>query len=374
MNESFDRRYVLALSAVALVILVLGAWLRPKKPPAHTPSPSDTVSIQRIVRREDLRGSAALFSERAAAVAPHVVYDTAKRSSGLYWDAPAGVLVPGVDPYDSDTPTLTLTKPADPPPMPRYSLAADSPGGRWILLAGRAPDQRLVWTAAFEGSAAPASCDGIEYRELAIAAQLNASFNGFGAFDLDGNLAGMVMPCAGSYHVVAAESIGPMLTALNSPERKLRAEYGLRTAPRETGLLVIEIWKTGRAFAAGLRAGDLILSANDTPASTPASLWTAAKLVVARGTKRIPIDLNSEPEPSPAVLTESSPAQSVLEISPKSEAHRAGLRTGDRILQAGTIRNPSSAQLRRVLEHPGAAPAILLVDRGPRQLAIVIPR
>jgi hypothetical protein len=357
--------------------------------------PSETASLQRLVRQEDLKKTAAFFAERASAVAASVVYLPDRKSSGLYWTDPKGIVVPAVG-SDPLAPPLALLRGVDSEtPSPPYSISEGAGRGRWLLLVGRAPDSALIWTAAMEGGARPASCDGIEYRELAIGTQLNASMAGFAAVDLDGDLAGMVLRCGESYHVIAASSIGPMLRSLRAPERMLRTGFGIRTEPLDprlakhfrggTGLLLVEIWKPALAYRVGLRAGDLLVSVNTVPVSSASDLWSqvydgagsgSRKILAMRGAKRIEIDLVAPPEPDgpsrPLGIDVITSPQTLL-IDPHGEAHRIGLRTGDRIVQAGSLRHPTAEQIRRILD-PTRLPALLVFERGFRQIAMVIAK
>ena len=54
MKDSVDRKYVIVLGAVALVILVGGAFLRPKKGAPQPPSPSESATLQSRIQRDDL--------------------------------------------------------------------------------------------------------------------------------------------------------------------------------------------------------------------------------------------------------------------------------------------------------------------------------
>ena len=75
MKDSVDRKYVIVLGAVALLILVGGAFLRPKKAAPQPPSPSESAALQSRIQRDDLAETASYLAQRAQVFAQHVLYD-----------------------------------------------------------------------------------------------------------------------------------------------------------------------------------------------------------------------------------------------------------------------------------------------------------
>ena len=68
-------RYVALLAGIALVVLFVGALLRPAKASrAPAVSTSELVSLPALSQRRSLRDLAAYVRERAEAVAPSVLY------------------------------------------------------------------------------------------------------------------------------------------------------------------------------------------------------------------------------------------------------------------------------------------------------------
>jgi hypothetical protein len=393
MKETLSRRYVLILVGLALLILIVGGLLRPKKPVAQPPSPSDTASLDRLVQREDLRRMADFLARSAASVADKVVYVRDRRASGVIWERQGQAITTMTSAGEPRAPLLLASTNSTQAPV---ALAAAAPvDGRWIVIVGRSPDGKLQWTAGLGGGTRPAVCDGLNYSEILINSPLPNPLAGAGAFDLDGSLAGIVVNCSGSLHVAAAAGISSLLAAASTPGRQLMSRFGLRVSPlpdglrpilkTPAGLLVAELWYGTLADDAGLAAGDVIVAAANQPVSTAGELWkrlasedaAPVPLEVVRNGRKTQIVLNAPPptgaSPSLGVRLEPPPRTlASVSILPNTPAYAAGLRSGDRILQLGALRNPTAAALRRRLSAHADAPLFLVYRRGPVERAVTV--
>jgi hypothetical protein len=397
MKETAPRKYILILAGIALGILVGGAALRPKKPVVQQPSPSETASLQRRLRREELRTTAAFYAERVSSVGRQVVYLPERDASGVAWERPGQVLtvpemrVPG--------PPLVVV-PAGAAQVPPAALSGPSRAGRWLLLVARAPDGQPVWTAALEGGSRPSLCEDAPYKEVIVNTPLSSAFLGAGAYDLDGALAGVVARCGETFHVISSDSILSMLRLFDAPQQKLHAAFGVRAQPlndemralfeSESGVVVVELRKDGPAATAGIHAGDVILAIDGEPVAGEADLWNSLQhaqtqngrvFSVLRNRRKLSIRSPAPGEPagrevSPLgmSLMPPEPPAVLLSVAPDTAAYRAGLRTGDRVLQVGETRPLTAATVRRLLARTADRPLLVIFERDAVQRAVWVKK
>lgn len=352
MKETIDRKYVLALAAVAFGILVIGSALRPRKELPQPPSPSETARLQELVRREDFRRMANYLAERAGAVSQYVIYISDRESSAVAWEGDGQVLTTG-----RDVP-LTTVKTTLPQPRPPTSDAGMT--GHWVVIVGRSPDEQRIWTGALVAGQQTASCDGLPYGELLVNAPISSTFRGAGVFSLDGELTGIVIRCEEETHIASIRSAKELLAAVTAPVERLRREHGIQTSATEQGLRITELTIGGRADRMGLRAGD------DIQASSVEQLQgiladLGASLSIMRSGRKLSVPVEAK-EPGLGIAVRSEPS-AVLTIAPDTPAFRAGLRTGDRLV------SPTPVQMRRA-----ELPLTVVYERGAKQYATVIDK
>lgn len=349
MAESINRKYVIWLTGIAVLILVVGVLLRPKKPAPKPPSSSETANLQRLVRRDELRNMGRYFAERAIAVAEHLRYLPETQASGVYWERAGQVI--------SSTQQLpVLAVQTDSAAVPPLASQAESTGGRWVLLAWMEPGQKEPeWITAIDGGRRESTCNGEKYRELIVSSALTSEMLGAAVFDLDGVLVGMVAKCGASLHVISAQSFRDLLTTFSDAEHRLHALQGVGVWQQEESLFVTETATRGAGFAAGLRPGDVIAGVTDAAEllawlegsrDTPLSVMRGGRKIAL--TKGATAGLDVLPQSPPAIYVEAG-----------SAAERAGLRTGDRLVQ------PTVAELRRMLEPAAKSPppTLLVYER-----------
>lgn len=349
MAESINRKYVIWLTGIAVVILGVGVLLRPKKPAPKPPSSSETANLQRLVRRDELRNMGKYFAERASAVAEHLRYLPETQASGVYWEKAGQVLS-----SSSQLPVRAVQ--TDSSAVPPLASLVESTGGRWVLLAWKEPGQEQPeWITAIDGGRRESTCDGEKYRELIVNSALTGDMLGAGVFDLDGVLIGMVAKCGSTMHVISSMSFGDLLTTFSDAEHRLHAVQGVAVRKEGESLFIAETTTTGTGFAAGLRPGDVVPGVGE---AAQLLTWLEGSretpLPVLRGGRKV--SLTKGPAEGLDVLPQSPPA---LYVEAGSAAHRAGLRTGDRLVQ------PSLGELRRLLGPAAKSPppALLVYER-----------
>ena len=401
MKDSVDRKYVIVLGAVALVILVGGAFLRPKKGAPQPPSPSESATLQSRIQRDDLAETASYFAQRAQVLAKHVLYDPNHGSSAVVWENSAQVLTTsGPKPGLFDPPLLLRMRERDSETAPP-AHAAEQNASRWLIVVARTANDRLLWTPAIYGGTRQSTCSGGDYNELVVNVPLDAALSGAGAFDLDGILHGIVAPCDGTFHLISVASIARLLQTFSTPERQIRTTYGFaaseldsaakRLFATESGLFVTEVAQDGAAQEAGLKAGDVILSIGQRPIEKVpelADILASAEgpgraIEVLRNSKRLSVGFPSADEATRAGSADStlgirilspSPTGETIVVEPGTPAYRSGLRTGDRLIQVGETRSRSLATLRRALTRSGERPVLVLYLRGASERAALVER
>lgn len=355
MNETIPRKYVSTLAIVSAVILATGAALKPESssgaPPP--PSPSETASLQRKLRGEEVQRVAEVLSERARVVAESVALVTG-RGPGVRWGS--DILVAG-----SDRPLLTVSSDGV-PPRPVMAVSK-SEGGEWVVVVTKNAEGAPEWIAAIDGGRHRSTCRGVPYDERLLNAPVSAVFKGAGVFTLDGSLLGVVARCDDSFHVVDAASVPALLKAAggSGPFERLEmrvsalGETEQNVFAHDSGVLVTEISRTGAAYQSGLRAGDLITGVADKPVVTEEDISAEelSELTVYRAGRRAPIRIRMTPSSADAAigLRGFSAAAGTMRarVDEDSPAYRAGVRTGDSIVQVGATRNPTPTQLSRAL-------------------------
>lgn len=395
MNDSISRRYVWVLAVIAVVIVAGGALLRPKKVLPEPRSPSETAYLQARLRMEELGEIATYFEQRAQAFGRFVRYPDEGGASAIVWRAPGELLtVRSNGAYAAPFVVLANDVAGLQPPEIR-----DPSTGRWLLIVGRTSGDRLLWVPAIYGGARQTTCSGVPYKELMIDSRLDSALLGAGAFELSGSLAGVVFRCGGGLHLISSESIDAFMRQFSAPERRVPAKYGFRLteakanpeAPLEAapGLLVTEVMDGQAASAAGLKAGDMIVEAGGQPARTEAAVYAAVAsadpdqraLATVRNGKRATIRMPSADDAERIRGSESTlgirmppPDGSLpIAVAPGSRADMAGLRTGDRIVEAGRRRIRSASELERFLSKD-SGPVMIVYRRGTSEHATVVSR
>jgi len=397
MKDSVDRKYVIVLGAVALLILVGGAFLRPEKAAPQPPSPSENANLQSRIQRDYLAETASYLAQRAQLVAQHVLYDPDHGSSAVVWEKPGQVLTtPGSKHAPFDPPLLLRTRESG---TATPAHAAEQNSTDWLIVVARTASGSVLWSPAIYGGTRQSTCADAGYNELLLNVPLDGSLSGAGAFDLDGILRGIVAPCNGTFHLVSVASVARLLQAFNTPERQIRAAYGflpseLDSAARrlfatDSGLFVAEVAQDGAAQQAGLKAGDVILSIGQRPVAEVAELANALAsaagvgrdLEVLRNSRRLSVTFPPANDATHAGSADSTLGIRILSPSPAGEtivvesgtpAYRSGLRTGDRVIQVGETRSRTLATLRAAVTRSGDRPVLVRYLRDASERAALV--
>lgn len=379
-------RYIAVLLGGALLILVVGAVLRPGAEGVSTVATSELATLPERSQRRELRDIAEYVSQRAASLASSVVYLPASRASGVVLgkDSVLSAALPPRPPA-----VLVSQSPGDSSVSPPRGTVDDlSP--HWALVVARAPDGRVLQLAGLTGGVVPVLCDELALHELAFGAPVPEAFAGGGVFDLDGNLLALAMPCAGHVALVPLADVATALERQASVAFRLWTLLGVRVAPidsaraeargADAGLVVTETLAGGPADLAGLWPGDVIVGT----AAGPVAIATDLEPVLSgSATKRLEftggrggVILRVAPDSAPSVrraIVESDPPDGPIVgmVATGSRAGRAGLRAGDRIVQIGQVRWPTTAAVSRALA--GGRAQFVVYERAGRRRGLMLP-
>jgi S1-C subfamily serine protease len=136
--------------------------------------------------------------------------------------------------------------------------------GEWLVAAARTPAGELIWTAGFYGGSSPAQCGPVMFIELAFSAALTEKFAGAALVDMNGRLVGMLVRCGGRLAAMPADEVSRARLVLAPPEEILEKEYNVRLEPMTDALRAHFGGVTGdyiveRAGSAGqLLPGDIV--------------------------------------------------------------------------------------------------------------------
>jgi len=416
------HRYVAILAVVALVILVVGFFLRPTPPPTPTKRVSAELTVTHaeldnlrdLVQRNSLRNVAADFSALADRVFSQVATVRPWGSGAIV--LPGGdILAPKL--MDRLPQTIALTS-GDGPPHP-LAVTSWIPGvpflsatiqasndfspatlarafpiqGSWLLLVTDGVNRpALVSPGVFSGIS-DAHCGPFLQHQLQTTIPLTPATIGAGVFDLSGSLQGIVAQCDDSISILGIGDIQRALTDASSATLLVR--YGMRLSPAasSTGstantpnnMLVGELWTGWPADSAGLQAGDALLSINgqnianidQTVAALTAQGAASFRLRVRRAQRIFFADMKpvqlaaADAAPQSALELEPS-GMRLLHVAPGSSAAAAGIRPDDIVLRVGDL-PATSERVNSVLgSYRVSAPVSAVIWRPGRELLVWI--
>ena len=327
-----SRRYLAVLAIISVTILVAGIAFRPARVPLPTISEAERFRLQLLAEKQELRQQGQFFLTHARELAPQL-NRVRQTSDG----------VPSVAP---------------------------PPGELLLLVApGRAGEPHWV-TGNYAGTVAR-RCDGQDAQELSTNIEIPPTLESGAAFDLDGNLAGIVEVCNGAHVLLTPESFHQLSST--RIDRALIACCGLRVAPQPSGgLLVTELRVQSYLARAGLQAGDLIVSVDGQPATSLDHLRALAdgkrpELVVQRGKTALTIAFDA-PASARTAWRQTASGVELTAVAAGSPAARSGLRPGDIVVRVGETRRLTPATIARALAR--AASGDIVVIRGDRQFVL----
>ena len=397
MNASIpfrpSPRYIALLVGAALLILLVGAFLRPRAKEAGTVVPTNELAtLPDRTQRRALRDLADYVAERASDVGSSVIYLPDLGTSGLVLGQDS-VLTAVADstagPNAQARVRLLIGSQATGDARPAVATADVDTIPRWRLVVARSMENRSLALTGMTGGTIEARCADLTIREMIFDAVIPPVFAGGGIFDLDGNAIGLALPCGSRVALVPIREVSRLLVQQQSPEYQLWTQYGFRAQPRDStiaplpysgdGLLVTEVQVRSPAYRAGIRAGDLIVRVNREPASRVEDLGPlltepgARPLTLQRTARGLALSVG--PRSASAAGRVAAPSAStaglaLTTVEPQSRAARNGLKPGDRIVQVGRSRRPTADLLRRALSD--TTPVFLVYERDGRQRAVVL--
>jgi hypothetical protein len=382
------QRRLASLAVAACAVLLLGLYIRGRlehadQTPVSAP-PSEGSALQQLSHEGLLRRASSFVSERALAVARHVVYVPQAGASGVRWRADSVLSV------DAARLIGVTRAPLGAGGAPPVRVLGDSVRSDWVLLVGRSERGTLLSLAGSLGGRARTRCTGREIDELLLNVPLLDHLAGAGMFDLSGSLIGMVVRCGERLAAIPSRQITALLASDSvtaDPDAfgltvSSLDPVGRRYFATDSGALVTAVRRGGAADAAGLRPGDVLLSIDDRSISTPNDLTRAASeppdsvhsIVRLRGGRRSsvrlgvrgPADTTRRAAPASLGIDLSPSAQAgvaVSRVSPGSAAGTAGVRAGDRITRIGASDVASRSEAERLLRAAAQRPTFIVFER-----------
>ncbi|HEX2250244.1 MAG TPA: PDZ domain-containing protein [Gemmatimonadales bacterium] len=387
-----NPRYIALLVGVALLILLVGAFLRPRARQAVPVVPSNELAtLPDRTQRRALRDLADYIAQRASDVGSSVIHLADLGTSGLVL-AGDSVLTAVAESAERDAPVrvrFLIHSLATDSARPAVASVEVDTSPQWRLVVARSPEGQSLTLTGMTGGAIETQCGDFILREMIFDAVIPPAFAGGGIFDLDGNAIGLVVPCGNRVALVSIGEVSRLMVLQQSPEHRLWTGYGFRAQPADStrtplpysgeGLLVTEVRIGSLAYQAGIRAGDLIVRINSEPASRVEDLAPlfdepgARPLLLQRTARGLAVNVRSSPVQS---LPQTPPSSSstgglaLTTVEPGSKAARSGLKPGDRIVQVGRSRAPTANLLRRALSD--TTPVFLVYERDGLQRAVVL--
>ncbi len=385
--------YIAILAGAAVLILIVGALLRPKGL-AEEPSVSltETASLQALSQRVELRDMADFLSSRVTAIGSHLVYLPGRGVSSVAWASPDSMVTSGSG--QGDSPVIAELRPQDSMATPVVRTPA-APAARrgWVIVAARRPDGRLVSSVGMSGGETSLPCGQRDYKALVLSMPLGDSFQGGGIFDLEGNLIGVVGRCGTRVVALSAVDIARALTASASLETGLLRAYGLRVSTldsaasryfaADSGVLVTEVVLASAADEGELNPGDVVVALDSLSVRSPEDLanllprrpGTGRTLTLLREGRRHEVSL-SVPSTSPGTrgleLATVADGLPLSGVEPGSAAERMGLRAGDRILRIGRMQPRTPQEARQALVRAAEQPLYVVYVRENSERGVLL--
>jgi len=429
LSEPRDLRYVSLLALAAALILIVGTWLKPSQQRAEStvptgpplPSQAERQRLDRLSQQGQLERTSAYFSQIAFDVASQLVW-LELGASGLIWDA-SGVVVTSSLPKQFPETALadigaarssSLRTQGAPPDLPAAVLRASGPllsavqpaedfdlqTGEWVLAVWRTPERRYAFAPGLYLGVTSTRCGDYRFDELTISVPLTDVMAGGGIFDQQGLLLAAILRCEDRYVAMTGRSVEATIAEAVSLEGRLLTRFGLGVAVLhdaeqgyfdvEAGVLVGEVWIGYAADEAGVRPGDVIVGVGDDETLTIDNLAplvdtesATLRLAILRRGRATAITLPGTLVQAPAegrptgagrswALEAADQSVRIEWVAPGTRAEAAGVLAGDLLLELDQAPPRSATAVRRVLSDQSAAPAFLVLQRGPRVWGVML--
>jgi hypothetical protein len=388
-----NPRFVAILIGVAMLVLGVGAALRPeaKQGPVVVPS-NELATLPERSQRRALRDMAEYVAERSAAVGASVVFLPDYGTSGLVVAPDTVLTVVSSRNGPGENIEYLLTRPlaSDTAPTVAPRIEMDTSPARWALVVARASTGRTLALTGLTGGLMDAQCGDLSIRELVFDAVIPAAFAGGGVFDLDGRTMALATPCAGRIGLVPLAEVTRLLQEQRTPGHQLWRRFGFRVEALDSltgaalgagqGLVVTELSVGAAAHSAGLRPGDVIVRIAGQPVSQVEDLTALLEaeerstLVIRQRGTGVTISTTRARGPSSSagstIQSRAGGGTLLTAVPSGSRAAAAGLRVGDRILHIGRNRQPTAAAVQRALAD--SAVVFVVYERAGRQRGLLL--
>jgi S1-C subfamily serine protease len=261
--------------------------------------------------------------------------------------------------------------------------------GDWVVAVAVATSGNPSFRPGVFNGSAEANC-GLVGEKFSTTIPLSADMSGAGVFDLDARLLGVVLSCDEGMAVIPVTEIQRASRA--SLSEPLLARYGMAVTgdltvwklrdPRASGVVVTEVWSAWPSDTAGIEPGDFIIAVDgqaigsEQQAQQLLSAQGAHALELRRARRAVRVSLQSVSAMQPALegasLDEPAPGIGVTHVNAGSSAARAGIRSGDRILEIDGIAATRASVGQAITPYTATSPAVVVLQRGARKLAVMV--
>ena len=327
-DQPVSKRYIAVLCAIAGGVLVAGVLLRPTSVPVPVRSETEILRLQLLAQKGDLQRRTLFYQSRAADLVARVAPVRTNPSQFLYRSPPAGQI---------------------------------------LLLVGTDASGEVVWATGSAAGVISTTCEGRKVPEIGTTINIPATLEAAVAFDLDDNLAGLVVPCED--RLILTTPAGFQAARQQTLEQQLIACCGLRVS--DSGFRITELQRGTALARAGMQVGDRLVAINGEPVDSPERLRAfladgPIELRVDRAGRAVRIAVPGAVQAAGATVRPAGTALEVIRVEAGAQAATAGLRAGDLVVRVDGGR-PTAAGLTAALEKQTGA---VVVQRGERQVLI----
>jgi len=405
-----NPKYLLALAAGSLAILVIGFWLRPRgaaNEVLQATAPVDTQRLQRLTQRRSVEGLGEFLDELSGQAAAYVLRLELADRSAILWDPDRAATSAGggsQEPVDAlrrepDNALLARMQVAGPQlpaslysvegaarflPLERVPARLYTPGA-WAVAVWRTPGRQLSYSSGQFLGTETIMCGEKTIGSVRTNLSLDAAMLGGGLFDIEGGLMGLIVRCDDHLAALDVESVEGLFAQEQTLETRLIARHGIRLAPltesaqrllnAQRGMLVTTVWRGYPGHSAGLRPGDVVTALDGDPVESLESLETALlpvarellDLNIRRWGRAISVKLaarGSQRSPADVGWSTSEDGLKLGTIGAASLIARAGGMPGDRLLQVNQARPADPSEASRALASDQAS--FIVLGRGER--------
>ncbi len=411
-----DPKYIAVLALICVLILWVGAVIRPRGQQSEAASTSvtgDILLLERISQRRDVELIAEYFAYVAAQVEGSVVLLGASGHSGVIWQAGEVLTSARRGPFPSGDRTalgnreVELVTQLAGPHLPYVLLQAPMDAvvssrapvrlyarGSWLLAVWRSLDGGLRYSSGNRFGLTARQCGDVELFEVQTNLDFDSMPPGSGIFTLDGNLIAIALECGGGLIAVEVDALASRIRSEPTFEQRLMTRYGMRADQagetelqflgRPSSVIVREVWWGYRAHQAGLLPGDLILAIDDAPVDELTDLEVLTlpvsrevhELQVWRARRRMRLQLLARAATEVAASTHGFVGEEggleIESVIHSSLAAQAGARQGDRLLAVNQRTPESFADLEDVFRRTGDEPMHLVLERRGRMWGVLV--